>query len=206
MKREHIIQSTLPSGYCQLEYIESTGTQWIDTLDYIQSNDIVEMEVIPTLDTGNRALYGCTNGNAWNTGGYELYYYNDWLQLITPSSNSYSQLTNWYSIWVTGNTLNIRVERTSWTINGITASKYNTYLNYVPSRTLFIFGSNRNNGVVAATAPILMKLMFFRWYRNNALLHNFIPALRISDTTSGLYDIVNNQFYTNAGTGEFLYN
>jgi len=33
----------------------------------------------------------------------------------------------------------------------------------------------------------------------------FIPALRIADIKPGLYDLVNNQFYTNAGTGEFLY-
>lgn len=37
------------------------------------------------------------------------------------------------------------------------------------------------------------------------LVREFIPALRVSDSKPGLYDTVNSVFYTNAGSGEFLY-
>ena len=41
--------------------------------------------------------------------------------------------------------------------------------------------------------------------KNNIPQRHYLPALRMADSKPGLYDIINNQFYTNAGTGEFLY-
>ena len=37
------------------------------------------------------------------------------------------------------------------------------------------------------------------------MIREFIPSLRVSDNKPGLYDTVNNEFYVNQGTGEFLY-
>ena len=42
-------------------------------------------------------------------------------------------------------------------------------------------------------------------YENDILVRDFIPCIRKQDNKPGLYDIVNNVFYTNQGTGEFLY-
>ena len=47
--------------------------------------------------------------------------------------------------------------------------------------------------------------LFEIWDANDVLKLQGIPALRIADNRPGLYDIVNNYFYTNAGIGEFLY-
>ena len=40
---------------------------------------------------------------------------------------------------------------------------------------------------------------------NNEIKADFIPCYRITDNEIGLYNLVDNQFYTNQGTGEFLY-
>lgn len=40
---------------------------------------------------------------------------------------------------------------------------------------------------------------------NNDIVRNFIPCYRKSDNKPGLYDTVTKEFYTNQGTGEFLY-
>ena len=45
----------------------------------------------------------------------------------------------------------------------------------------------------------------FKIYESDVLVKHFIPCYRNSDNKVGLYDIVNNVFYTNQGTGEFLY-
>ena len=37
----------------------------------------------------------------------------------------------------------------------------------------------------------------------NSLVRDYVPAKRLSDNVIGLYDKVNDVFYTNAGTGEF---
>jgi hypothetical protein len=36
------------------------------------------------------------------------------------------------------------------------------------------------------------------------LIRDFIPAKRNSDNVLGMYDTVSGQFFTNAGTGEFV--
>lgn len=38
---------------------------------------------------------------------------------------------------------------------------------------------------------------------SSTLVHNYIPCYRISDSVIGLYDVVTNVFYVNAGTGTF---
>lgn len=43
----------------------------------------------------------------------------------------------------------------------------------------------------------------FKIWNNGTLLRNFIPAKRNSDNILGMYDLVNNVFYTNTGTGVF---
>lgn len=48
-----------------------------------------------------------------------------------------------------------------------------------------------------------MKLYSFKIYDNGTLIRDFIPCYRVADNEVGLYDIVNNQFYTNQGTGSF---
>ena len=50
---------------------------------------------------------------------------------------------------------------------------------------------------------VIGKIYYFKIYVNNVLVRNFVPAKRKSDNVLGLYDLVNNAFYTNAGTGTF---
>ena len=40
---------------------------------------------------------------------------------------------------------------------------------------------------------------------NDIIVRDYIPCYRKSDSKPGLYDIVNKQFYTNAGSGEFSF-
>jgi hypothetical protein len=48
------------------------------------------------------------------------------------------------------------------------------------------------------------KVFYCKIYENNILVRNFIPAKRDSDNAIGMYDLVNNVFYTNSGTGTFV--
>lgn len=47
-----------------------------------------------------------------------------------------------------------------------------------------------------------MKLYYCKIWDNGSLVRNFVPCKNTSGIL-GLYDIVNNVFYTNAGTGTF---
>jgi hypothetical protein len=48
-----------------------------------------------------------------------------------------------------------------------------------------------------------MRLYRGKIYENNILIHYYIPMRRISDKALGLYDVINKQFYINAGSGTF---
>ncbi len=41
-------------------------------------------------------------------------------------------------------------------------------------------------------------------YDNGTLVRDFIPCYRKQDGVIGMYDLANDVFYTNAGTGTFL--
>jgi len=87
-------------------------------------------------------------------------------------------------------------------INGIEYSQVVMTVD-VPYASIYYFSANYNG-----SSWFCKRARTFRSYmqKGNNLIRDFYPALRISDSKPGLYDLVNNQFYTNAGTGEFLYN
>ena len=48
-----------------------------------------------------------------------------------------------------------------------------------------------------------MKLYSCKFYDDDTLIRNYIPCYRKSDNEIGMYDLVSNTFFTNAGTGTF---
>ena len=48
------------------------------------------------------------------------------------------------------------------------------------------------------------KLYHVECEKNGVLIHDFVPAQKRGDGTIGLFDILNNKFIGNAGTGEFI--
>ena len=48
-----------------------------------------------------------------------------------------------------------------------------------------------------------MQLYGCKIWDDDILVRNFVPCYRVSDNKPGLYDLVNDEFLTNSGTGEF---
>ena len=66
----------------------------------------------------------------------------------------------------------------------------------------YIFNLNRNNAPLFDN-PGRGHIYHISFSANNTLLRDMYPVYRKADNKPGLYDIVNNQFYVNQGTGEF---
>ena len=49
-----------------------------------------------------------------------------------------------------------------------------------------------------------VKMYTFEIYENGVLIQNLIPCYRKSNNEIGMYDVVGQQLYTNAGTGVFI--
>lgn len=194
-KTNNIYEKTLPNGYTELEYIQSTDTQYIDT-GFKPNQDtraIIDFDVI-SYSNWNDAFGTCGGEN--NTSG-------KWFLLEMDSSGRYnfdygrggvtgvgSVLGRHYVDW----NKNVAIyDGTTYTLAAATfQSEYNMH----------IFGITRYGGSHSGTPN--MKLYSFKLYDNGTLIRNYIPAKRSVDSVIGLYDTVNNEFYENAGTGDFI--
>ena len=182
----------LPSGYTELEYIQSSGTQYIDTgFKPNQDTRVVTKFDMTQTDQAWRKLWGSGSGSynldfaLWNDGTTKLQSY-------------YGTKTN-NAVPITGMSLNVDANKNIWKYSGetITFDKNNFTCAY----SMYIFNVNKDDN--SQYLPGMMKLYLFKIYDNDVLVRDFIPCKNTSGIV-GLYDSVNNQFYQNVGSGAFI--
>lgn len=198
MRREHYQPQggILPSGYTQLEYIESTGTQYIDTGVYGSNNtDLFIKYQVNSTDNGDAIIIG--GANTYNTRAIELFTWGK-VQYLTYG-NTQNILRNSVSagifeIDITGNVV-------TFTGNGTTTTTSINKGSFTTPVTLKLFAFDRysQGGISAITRQAKIYICEIK---NERL---YVPALRQFNNKPGLYDLVTNTFFTNAGSGEFLY-
>lgn len=176
------MKRTVPAGYTKLEYIEATGTQWINT--GVTGGARWEFDIQFT-KTDERKLmgYGGDGAEYW---GCQI---NGRYGVFTDSVIGYAgnrdiivhdyTTTGGGTLWVENSTLSL----------GATD---------VSSKQYQIFTIVSSTGWACSA-----KLWRCRCIQNNTLIRDFVPAQRNSDGAIGLIDIVNNVFYGNSGSGTF---
>ena len=187
--------SGLPSGYKQLEYIQSSGTQYIDT-GFVPSPDT--RAVIDAQITAQTAASVAYLGERSGSGGTDKTAYELW-SMRTGANISSDFFGNRVS--KTMSTIGTRVlidkNKASVTINGSTIT--NSAAAGTANLPIFLLASNDKG---TAAFGIAAKLYACQLYDNGALVRDFVPCKNASGAV-GLYDTVDGQFYGNAGTGTF---
>ena len=181
---------TLPSDYIQLEYIQSSGSQYINT--GFKPNQDTKISI--TVDfplSGTSWLYGGRTSAGSNSLGF----------LCEGNSKyrfDYASSTNELATKPTGK-FTIDSDKNKCYINGelVFTATYTTFASPV---NMYIFNNNNNGSLSGGSSA---KLYNCSIYDNGVLIRNFIPCKNESGTV-GLYDSVNNQFYQNAGSGTFV--
>ena len=216
-KVEHII-------FQPVEYIESTGTQYIDTKYIPKTNTELRLEIsfsgnFNAADDGRTTIFQAMNNDrayifALNFGG---------------ESSQSKQLFAWINkTW--GGTLD---EIQSFTINNQIKNNKNlitmksgkiTYGTFSRTlfektvdndRSLFLLGNRSSNGNIVTFKAYNAKVYSLKLLEGDDLKRDFLPCYTTTTVTDvdgktcpsgtiGLYDLVEDQFYTNQGTGEFL--
>lgn len=184
---------SLPSGYKQLEYIQSSGTQYIDTGYKANQDTRVVMEIDPS-DTGvDDWFFDGRNGVQNKSFGVYCQYalaakpwYSDYgasrLKVAGPSSTGRVTIDKNKNVCAIGGYSVTHPEQTF-------QSDYNMYL-------LCLNSAGSKKGYVAG------KLYSCRIYNDGVLIRNFVPCKNASNVV-GLWDDANSTFYPNAGTGTF---
>lgn len=189
----------LPSGYKQLAYVKSTGTQYVNTgvIPTTNTRVVIEFEWIspPT----NVSTWHTVFGSRTSSGS------GDQFNITTDSGNSYAGFAS-QEITVTQpyNKANTRyvvdISKNGVIVNGVNAGTFNSGLNVVSSYPMYVFGRNNagtfGNGMTG-------KVMSMKIYNGTTLIRDYIPCKNASGTV-GLWDDVNSVFYGNAGSGSFV--
>ncbi len=185
----------IPSIYTRKNFIESTGTQYIDTGILASFSDNPKWTITAqetTTETSNKILIG--NGNTGAPNFFGALSNGKW-GVGTASSGFYANVNHTVKADIT---YNIDSTHCWGTVNNIS---YSRTASSTPSGnwTLFTGEASRSTEfnshakVWGATLTL-----------NNVLVRDFVPVVRNTDNVAGMYDIVNDTFYTNAGTGSFV--
>ncbi len=196
--------------YTELEYIESTGTQYIDLGRKVRSDYTYKTKVAWTR-FGPYTLMSSKEYSDWMQGKYLGIPYTDgtnkaWYSR-SGTDTDYGTIKKFNA---TANTIyDIDWNPTSHIdINGTTytnepGSHQQTSDVFETANNMYLFAANSDG---TATGMDYVKLYSWQMYDTDGttLLMNLIPAKRISDNVLGMYDTVSGQFFTNAGAGEFI--
>ncbi len=200
----------LPFGYTELEYIESTGTQYIDTNILIQSEyqRVVSKFSADGMDAALRCFGSQdTTGNctivpwpavAQNYPWGYLAVGTSWYAPNGRSNPIVTALNTVYEIDVTAN-------------NGILTGTYcgetisTTYAGTLCNNlSITLFGNKLSSTNIQKSSSAKVRIYYYKLYTaENVLTANYIPAKRNSDNVLGMYDTISGAFFTNAGTGTF---
>lgn len=177
----------IPEEYQQVEYIQSTGTQYIDT-GIVPSNHMVEVKYDSETYNNDEHVFG-TTANA-------LYFH------FTLYGNKY--------YWgLSGK----EASGGAWS-TGVKTLLYNYGDNHEVILDGVTLGSGSN---ISSTKNLTLcrrvntnfkgKYYYFKVTDRSTglLVRNMIPCYRKADGEVGMYDIVSKQFFVNSGTGEFSY-
>lgn len=179
-------QKNLPAEYVRVEFLQSTGQQYIDTGVY--STDTVKIDLtMQLLNTsadqkflgayGENGLCFGTLNNQWRYGG-----------------------ANWNgtSGTTTLDKVNIKLDKYAWYVNDIFIGSAVIAPN---SKPIAIFGVYYNGNLLQQNA---IKVYLFDIYEDGKKIRQFIPCYRRSDNKPGLYDLINDVFYTNDSGENFI--
>ena len=186
------VPSVFETKYTELEYIESGGSQYIDTGFTPNQDTRVVMVAELKLDGTNDFLFGARTGSTSNTYGFNAYntkyrsHYNT-KYADFDTSVSYSEK---FTVDKNKNVTTLNGEHT------LTA----TYAAFAAPCSMTIFACNQEGSMKNLA---IAKVYSCQIYDNDALVRDFIPCYRKADGAYGLYDKVTTHFYPDAAGGNF---
>ena len=177
----------LPDGYTQLEYIESTGTQYIDTGIQVKGNTYAEFEYQYTSTSGTNYVFGQVAGSSGKIMGWRsnrIWWYTS---------------TNVSLLDTLKHSVDFKSDGKVYLDGGVVANR-GTFSGSPQSQTILLFAERNDNNTINKGR---VKIYKFKLKEDDSDVGNYVPARRNSDNVVGMYDTVTGQFYTNAGSGNF---
>lgn len=196
--------------YQEVEYIESSGTQYIDTEIIPDQNTSINIDLAYINGTDNAwiCLYGCRSYKfgSTTTGDNSTYY----CLYINDSSLKLSPNYAGFDPGDAGSTVSL-IRNQRYNLKNVQGQYYvdSTLQSSISTDNLLVQGyqsiylfTNNHFGTPQFRGQDF-KLYNCKFYSGNTLIRDFVPVYRVRDNVIGLFDKVNKKFYTNKGTGAF---
>ena len=185
---------SLPSGYQRVEWLQATGTQYINTGLRIGAND-VEYNFRWRETSAEVGTSLCGNDSPWSG----VLYHPSAGRIYVAVGNSDGQGTRTIPInsWINAN---FTAKNGAWSFRTNETTLSGSYSGTVISSNynFFLFCNSGTHEFSKYS-----QMPFFDLKVGGVLLRSFVACRRTSDSVAGMYDIANGVFYPNAGTGTF---
>lgn len=199
--------ATVFPDYKKVEYIESSGVQYIKTNYKPKSiTQIIATFSFTNVSRTQQRVFGNDSGqdNSSTTNKLSYSFYINGSSKWAYAYNNGGG--NWYST-------NVNVDTNKHTLSYNVDGKVkidNTYYESIngtatneSDNDLYIF-TNNDQGVARSDSFAFVRLYDFKIYENSTLIHDYTPCYHKSNGTIGLCDIVSKEFLGNVGTGTFV--
>ncbi len=201
-----VVENLLPTGYIGLKYIESSGTEYIDTELAVTSNTKVNLSI--TFLTGKTGTETEMQAQDYNYFGS----YGSWtgLALATYTANSVANLRFWNSAQTQTYAYSVGAyyeivlnDNGEYRVNSETQTLANTTV-ATNSNSMYLFAAQHTGTPNQPLKAGSCRIYECKIWEGTELKAHFIPCKNPSGTV-GMYDVVRAKFFDNDGSGTFNY-
>ena len=193
----------LPEEYQEVEYLESSGSQYIDTGHVFTGKTTFDLDILETqhgnsewcMFIGTRTSSGTTHMlmNCNTTGFIGGDYGTAGSAFQGSSSNMLNNLAH----------IETRIESSNYKVylsNGVYATT--PYQEFTTGLNGYLFGFNVGGNAHMREAHF--RIYDCKIYEDGVLVRDFVPCYKKENNVAGFYDMENNVFYPNNGNGNFI--
>lgn len=213
-----VVWKGLPEGYTQLNYIEVTGTQFIDTGFIPNQDSRFVCELMMRTVSGNQNIYGCRQNANSADGSSRNFAFRvisgKWQPCYGSklrSTGIAADTTKWHRIDQNKNICRIygidsydeeTITESTTVVDGVAINVIDEQTFTAP-HTFLIGGIRSGSSSPGTLYYTKARFRACQLYDNGTLIRDFIPC-KNADGEIGMYDTLNAVFYENAGSGVFV--
>ena len=191
-------KSRLQLEYQEVAYIEGTGTQYIQTNTVFKNTDECYAKAAMLTTTNDKYFIA---PKSWNNSGRNRF------ALGGQYAGNFGCA---YGGWGTPTTIfNPKTQRDSEMhtysyVNKVFAME-DLGLTYDATSGIWSGDTDELRLFYGYNTPNACKICYYKQKRDGEFILDLVPCIRKSEGKPGMYDLVTKTFFTNNGTGEFLY-
>lgn len=201
---------TKTCDYEEVEYLEASGAQFIDTGYYTSSNTRIVSKISPTsVENGTNyggMFYGSSYPDWANGFGFEMYIWTDsastgkngpvlWAIFGSSFAASDVNISAGDILLSDFNKNNVTVYRNN---DLVLSHSFPSQETLRSTASLKLFSLSRSSNFYGYS-----RIYYLKIYENDNLVHDYIPVLK--NNIPAMYDKITKQFLYNSGTGSFSY-